>query len=71
MGKTGNKTLKLVKKTPKKVAGGSWLDAKIAGSGKKTVCIVADQGEIKDGKLNGILPEGLTDCKDFRQDLNM
>jgi hypothetical protein len=32
---------------------------------------VADQAEIKDGKLDGILPDGLSDCKDFRQDLNM
>lgn len=36
-----------------------------------TISVVADQGEIKDGKLDEILPQGLSQSKHFRQDLNM
>lgn len=32
---------------------------------------MAHQSEIKDGLLESVLPEGLAECKDFRQDLNM
>lgn len=53
----------------------AWLQTKIAecvaNNPDKTVAIVAHQTEIKDGALEGILPAGLAQCKDFRQDLNL
>lgn len=52
-----------------------WLTKKIQevqkSHPKKTITIVAHQSEVKDGHLDNILPEGLSQCKDFRQDLNM
>lgn len=37
----------------------------------RTHAILADQTEVKDGLLKHILPQGYSESKDFRQDLNM
>lgn len=53
----------------------AWLIKKIEevqkSNPEKTISIVAHQSEVKDGQLDGVLPKGLSQCKDFRQDLNM
>lgn len=48
----------------------AWILKKIEET-QKTVCVIAHQSEVKEGKLDGLLPAGLSACKDFRQDLNL
>ena len=51
-----------------------WMQSKLAALHKtdKTIGIVVHQDEVKSGELDGsIIPEGLSQSKEFRQDLNM
>lgn len=54
----------------------SWLQAQISRVHKadptKTIAIVVDHSEIKDGSLDSkVLPEGLSTSDDFKKDLNL